>query len=280
VASAAQLSVTSADGVRLACEQSGAGAPVVLLHGLTATHRYVTMGSTGLQRSGFRVVAYDARGHGRSDPAPNPGAYTYEHLASDLRAVLDAFAIPRAVIAGVSMGAHTAIRMALGDPGRVAALGLITPAYDPQTPVRRVTAPSWKKLADGLREGGPEGFLGAYDLSAVPDVWRPTVERVIRQRLAEHSHPGAVADALEVVPRSRPFGCSQELEGLGMPTLVIASRDEADPEHPLAIGERYADAIPRARLVVEDPPPPLRSPIAWQGGRVSHLLADLAEARD
>ena len=53
----------------------GDGTPVVLLHGLTATHRYVVMGSKALERSGHRVIAYDARGHGRSDPAPDSEAY-------------------------------------------------------------------------------------------------------------------------------------------------------------------------------------------------------------
>jgi pimeloyl-ACP methyl ester carboxylesterase len=53
-------------------EDTGEGAPVVLLHGLTATHRYVVMGSRALERSGHRVVAYDARGHGASAPAPGP----------------------------------------------------------------------------------------------------------------------------------------------------------------------------------------------------------------
>ena len=59
---------------------------MVLLHGLTATRRYVVMGSSALQRAGHRVVAYDARGHGESDPAPTPDAYAYEDLASDLLA--------------------------------------------------------------------------------------------------------------------------------------------------------------------------------------------------
>ena len=55
----------------------------------------------------------------------------------------------------------------------------------------------------------------------------------------------------------------------------MASRDEADPGHPLAVGERYAETIPGARLVVEEPGP-ARSPLAWQGGRLSKALLGLA----
>ena len=248
------LSVRGEGGVALAGEQSGEGSAVVLLHGLTATRRYVVMGSRALERSGHTVLSYDARGHGRSGAALGR-AYGYEHLAADLLAVLDAAGFEHAVLAGASMGAHTAIRFALEHPERVAALAIITPAYDP----RAVSAPEqlarWDALARGLREGGMEGFIRAYPLSALPERWRETVETVLRQRLSAHEHPEAVADALEVVPRSRPFESLAGLAAINAPTVVVASRDEADPEHPLALGERYARAIPGAELVVEEAGP-------------------------
>ncbi len=49
---------------------AGEGTPIVLCHGLTASRRYVVQGSRALERAGHRVVLYDARGHGESDPAP------------------------------------------------------------------------------------------------------------------------------------------------------------------------------------------------------------------
>ena len=264
------------DGVTLSGEQAGEGVPVVLMHGLTATRRYVVMGSRTLERSGHRVIAYDARGHGRSAPAARPQAYTYGELCGDLEAVLDAVGVERAVLAGASMGAHTAVRFALRRPERVAALALITPAFDPSAPAGPGELARWDALATGLREDGVEGFVRAYDLDAVPERWRETVGRVLRQRLALHEHPGAVADALEAVPRSHPFEAIEELSAIAAPTLVVASRDEADPGHPLAVGELYARTIPGARVVVEDEGPPPRSPIAWQGGALSKLLAELA----
>ncbi len=57
---------------------------------------------------------------------------------------------------------------------------------------------------------------------------------------------------------------------------MVASRDEADPGHPLAVGERYARTIPHAKLMVEDAGPPAQSPIAWQGGQLSKVLSELA----
>jgi pimeloyl-ACP methyl ester carboxylesterase len=252
-------------------ERSGEGAPVVLLHGLTATHRYVVMGSKSLQRAGHDVVAYDARGHGASDPAPTSEAYTYADLAGDLLQVMDEAGFERAVLAGASMGAHTAVRVALEHPERVAGLVIVTPAYDPEDWPGNLER--WDALSEGLRRGGVDGFVEAYGDEG-PEKWKDTLRTVLRQRLGAHEHPEAVADALRAVPRSRPFAAREELTRIAAPTVVVADRDEPDPGHPLAVGELYASLIPGARLVVEDEG---SSPIAWQGGQLSKVIASVVE---
>jgi pimeloyl-ACP methyl ester carboxylesterase len=259
--------------MHLHVEEAGEGIPVVLLHGLTATHRYVVMGSKALERSGHRVIAYDARGHGSSAPAPAPDAYRYEDLVTDLERIMDERGIERAVLAGASMGAHTLLRFALEYPERAAALVVVTPAYDPVDNDDPERLARWDALAEGLRTGGVEGFVEAYGDPDVPEAWRETVVKVLHQRLSAHEHPEAVADALSAVPRSRPFGTLHDLEAIEAPTVIVADRDEADPGHPLSVGEDYARVIPGARLVVEEPG---RSPIAWQGGQLSKVIAQAA----
>jgi len=261
-------------GVTLAASDDGDGIPVVLLHGLTASRRYVVMGSSSLQRSGHRVISYDARGHGSSAPAPAPGDYGYELLSADLLAVLDELELERAVLAGASMGAHTILRLALDVPERVAGLVVITPAYDPVAgagAVQRLRR--YDRLAEGLREGGIDGYVAAYDVDRLPAQWRNSVTTFLRQSLARHEHPDAVAAALRAVPRSRPFADLHALEQIECPAVVVASRDEADPGHPLALGKDYAELLPAGRLVVEDEG---GSPLAWQGGRLSKVIAQLA----
>jgi 3-oxoadipate enol-lactonase len=253
----------------LAGEEAGEGTPIVLLHGLTATRRYVVMGSKNLERGGHRVVMYDARGHGRSDPGD---AYGYEELANDLLGVLVDRGIDRAVLAGASMGAHTIVRFALEHPERAAALVLITPAFDPDEGERGLAR--WDALSRGLREGGVEGFLEAYGVPRVPESFRETVETVLRQRLSAHEHPEAVADALREVPRSRPFASWDDLARLDLPVTVVASRDETDPGHSYATGQRFAEAIAGAELLSEEPG---KSPLAWQGGQLSRVIAETAE---
>ncbi|MGO9819153.1 MAG: alpha/beta hydrolase, partial [Solirubrobacteraceae bacterium] len=72
------------------------------------------------------------------------------------------------------------------------------------------------------------------------------------------------------VPRSRPFDSVAELGAIAVPTVVVASNDEADPEHPRAVGEAYAEAIGGARLIADEPG---RSPLAWQGSQLSQVIA-------
>ena len=261
--------------VTLAGEAGGEGPPIVLLHGLTATRRYVVMGSRLLERSGYRLISYDARGHGASAPASASSAYEYADMRADLEAVLDAHAIDRAVLAGSSMGAATALSFALEHPERVAALVQSTPAYAGDARVDAASLATWDALADGLERDGVDGFLAAYH-PTVEGRWRDALLRLTRQRLERHSNPGALADALRVVPRSVPFEGLERLAGLEVPTLIVASRDDADPEHPLAVAETYAERVPNAELVVEEPG---KSPLAWRGAQVSRAIADFLARR-
>lgn len=258
-------------------EVAGDGPPVVLLHGLTASHRYVVMGSRHLERAGHRVLTYDARGHGASDPAEDAGSYRYEDLADDLVAVMAAHDMPRAVLVGASMGAHTALRVALRRPELVSGLVVVTPAFEPGHELDDDNLAGWDRLADGLAAGGPDGFVDAYDFSRVPEAWQETVRKVMHQRLSVHEHPEAVVDAVRGVPRSAPFGSLDELSAIAVPTIVVGDRDEADPGHPLALAQRYAEAIPEATLVVEDEG---KSPIAWQGGQLSRVIEGLVARTD
>jgi pimeloyl-ACP methyl ester carboxylesterase len=262
-------------GVTIAGETLGEGPDVVLTHGLTATRRYTVMGSKALPRAGFRLTTFDARGHGESSPAPERSAYEYRDLVEDMRAVLDHLGVEKAAIGGASMGAHTAMAFALAWPERVSALVQITPAYDGDPREDEGDLADWDRLADGLERGGVDGFLDAYD-PKTDERYRDTVLKVVRQRLERHRHLDAVADALRVVPRSLAFEGLEELEHVEIPTLIVASRDEADPGHPYAVGKAYAERLPDAKLVTEDEG---KSPLAWQGARLSKEIAAFLDDR-
>jgi pimeloyl-ACP methyl ester carboxylesterase len=265
------LEIRRADGRSLAGEEVGpaTGPVIVMLHGLTATRRYVVHGSRTLPREGMRMLSYDARGHGESDPAAPEAGYGYDELIRDLGEVLSGVVEEgRAVVAGHSMGAHTIAGLALRNLDRLAALVLIGPTLTGVPPSDEVLV-YWDRLAAGMESDGVEGFVRAYDRDLDPQ-WRETLLRITRDRLSAHRHPEAVAQALREVPRSLPLHDLGELEGLDVPALVVASHDEADPGHPFATAQEWAERLPNARLVSEDQG---QSPLAWQGGRLSREIA-------
>jgi len=263
-------SASSAGSVRLSTTISeGEGRAIVLLHGLTATRRYVVMGSNFLQRKGFKVISYDARGHGLSDAAPSADLYGYTDLAMDLKEVLDSYGLREVTLAGSSMGAHTAIRFALSYPEKVKALVLVTPAFDPDISPNDKLFGRWDQRAEALRTSGIEGFMDSYDGYPENSAAKKIVQKVIEQRLARHKNLKAVADALQVVPRSKPFESWGDLGRLKVPVSIVGSRDEFDPEHPLEVARKYHQALPASRYVVEDSG---MSPIAWQGAQLSRVI--------
>jgi pimeloyl-ACP methyl ester carboxylesterase len=95
------------------------------------------------------------------------------------------------------------------------------------------------------------------------------IRTVMRQRLARHEHPGAVAACLRHTPAGAAFDGEDALRAIACPTLVVGSRDRLDPEHPMRIAERWAELIPGAEFVVEDPD---QSPLAWRGGSLSRVI--------
>lgn len=256
-------------------ETAGEGVPIVLLHGVTATRRSVVHGSRRLERGGFKVVAYDARGHGESDPAPVTPGYGYPQLVDDLEAVIAAeIGEERLFLAGHSMGAHTAVAYALRHPERVAGLVVIGPAYDGS--IGEDSLGYWDGLAGALEREGIDGFVAYIDrVQGIDPAWRDSVLRFTRERMERHHHLSAIVSALREVPRSRPFDGLADLERIEAPVLVVASHDAADPGHPYAVAAAYAEHLPNAHLVSEAEG---QSPLAWQGGRLSREIAEFAAA--
>ncbi|HEV7562866.1 MAG TPA: alpha/beta fold hydrolase [Solirubrobacterales bacterium] len=256
-------------------ETAGEGPAIVLCHGITATRRYVVHGSRALERAGHRLVAYDARGHGESDPAPAGEGYGYPWLVADLERVVAAeLGEDRFVLAGHSMGAHTAVSYALRHRERLAGLVVIGPVFTGE--ITDSSLEYWDGLAAALADSGADGFVEYIGRrQGIDPAWRDSVLRFTRERILLHRHPEALVQALREVPRSRPFESLSELEGLDLPALVVASHDAADPGHPHAAAVAYAEALPRAELISEAEG---ESPLAWQGGRLSRAIGAFVEA--
>jgi 3-oxoadipate enol-lactonase len=110
-----------AGGSVWADDTGGPGAPVVLLHPGIGDSRVWDLIVPRLAAR-YRVIRYDARGHGMSPPATAP--YT---LLDDLITVLDHLEVARATLVGCSQGGATSIDLILAQPERVSALVLVSP---------------------------------------------------------------------------------------------------------------------------------------------------------
>ncbi len=252
----------------LSGEQSGEGPPVVLVHGLSATRRNVVQGSRALIKRGYRLIAYDARGHGASSPGSR---YEYEDLVGDLVAVLDHLQLERTALVGSSMGAATAMAFTLEHPERVPALVQVTPAYTGYARTGDVDGDTWERMALELERGGVDAFVEAAQPEGLPEKWRAIAREATRQRMERHADPTAVAQALRELPSSIAWKGLEPLSRLEVPVLIVGSRDEVDQLHPLGVATEYAGQLPHAELVVEEKG---ESPLAWQGARLSGVIAD------
>jgi len=113
------------DGVKIAYVDEGEGDPILLIHGFASNVATNWRDSHWLQTltaASRRAVAYDNRGHGRSEKLYDPSRYGAPMMAEDGRRLLDHLAIGRADVMGYSMGARIAVFLALTHPERVRSL--------------------------------------------------------------------------------------------------------------------------------------------------------------
>jgi pimeloyl-ACP methyl ester carboxylesterase len=119
------LAYFSHNGKQIAFIDEGDGEPIVLVHGFASNFVTNWIGPgwvKTLTEAGYRVLALDNRGHGRSFKSHDPEDYYPAKMASDVTALLDHLGIRRAHVKGYSMGARISAFAALAQPGRVSSL--------------------------------------------------------------------------------------------------------------------------------------------------------------
>ena len=158
----------------------------------------------------------------------------------------------RFLLAGHSMGAHTAVAYALRHPERLAGLVVIGPVYTGEIVARRrwPTGTAWRRR--WRRAGWTASSTTSTATRSIDPAWRDSVLRFTRDRMLLHRHPEALVEALREVPRSRPF---ESMDGAGGGSRSrrwsSPATTTADPGHPYAAAAAYAERLPRARLISE-----------------------------
>ncbi|WP_029557981.1 alpha/beta hydrolase [Xanthobacter sp. 91] len=150
----------SSDGVDIAYLDQGAGEPVLLIHGFASTKEINWVGPSWtktLTEAGYRVIAFDHRGHGESEKLYDPALYDTRLMAEDAHNLLRHLGLERADVIGYSMGARVAAQMALHFPHAVRSaifgglgIHLVEGAGLPQTVADALEAPSLDDVADPM----------------------------------------------------------------------------------------------------------------------------------
>jgi len=119
------------EGYRIAYTEHGTGAKaVVLVHGLLFSQNLMTPLAQHLAQRGYRAITIDLLGHGRSDRPERMQEYSMTGFGSQIIALLDHLEIDAAVVHGLSLGANSALEVAVGAPDRVKGLIIEMPVLD------------------------------------------------------------------------------------------------------------------------------------------------------
>ena len=231
---------TEAAARELHWESHGTGPAVLLAHGFAGSARNFRPQVRAL-RDHWRVLLYDARGHARSPAAEAASAYRLEALARDLGCVLDAAAVERACVGGLSLGAAVALAFARAHPARVRALVLASlPAGAGRGAVRGPRAFAEAIEREGLAAAG-ERFVWGPESGL-----DPAAARLVRQGFLEHA-PRALAHTLRETLAELPAP-AELARGLdGIPLLLLAGAEDVAA---LEASRAVAEVVAGARLAV------------------------------
>src|SRR5438874_4065906 len=242
--------LTIDDGISLYYEETGSGTPIVLVHEFADDYR----GYEGQMRyfgRRYRCIAYNARGYPPSDVPDDPDRYSQERARDDIRAVLDALAINKAHIVGISMGGFATLHFGLAYPERALSLVVAGCGYGAEPGKRQQFHDETAKTAELIESAGMKVASEAYAIGPSRVQFQnkdPRGWAEFAARLAEHSTLGS-ANTMRGVQARRPslWDLTDRMRNLNVPTLIMTG-DEDEPC--LEPGLLMKRTIPTAALLV------------------------------
>jgi non-heme chloroperoxidase len=254
VSAAAAMSgfVHTADGTSLFYRDWGTGKPIVFVASWVMPSESWSYQMAALSEQGFRCVAYDRRGHGRSS---DPGrGYDFDTLADDLAAVLEALDLHDVTLVGFSMGGAEIIRYVTrhgtARVGRLVSIAPTTPLM-----MRRPDNPQGfdEAVLEDLHRAFEQDFPQWVEENARPFVLPETSQATIEwvKSMALKTSLKAVIDCHRMLVRE---DFRAELKAIDLPVLVI--QGDADISSPIDLtGRPTAELIPGARLEIYEGAP-------------------------
>lgn len=251
---------------QIAYTDEGEGPVVINAHGLAQSRNSAqTFGMIqpgGLVDAGYRVISYDARGHGDSTGTAEPHTYQWNELAKDLLAIADRFSPDAPVRAmGISMGTGTILSAAMLAPDRFAAIVLGAPPTAWET--RADQGALYERLAQMVEQMTRDEFLALLAKSPIPPIFAETA-----------NYPGRPTPSLSLLPSVfRGAGRSDlparaELLRLAVPALILAWTTDAG--HPISTAQSLRDVLSNSSLHTSD----TTSDVETWGSRAGAFFSD------
>jgi len=230
---------TASEPIELQVLDEGRGPAILLLHGAGLSRSVWNDVVAGLA-PGFRVLAVDLRGHGRSSNPPS-STFSFLELEGDLLRLLDAKQLDRAYVVGHSGGALLALRFTLDHPERVSGLVMISGAAYTDSHTRSIT----QRWTDTYQHEGPD----AFGLRLLKDLYYPDW---IEAHLDFADRVRAAVQRQDLAPATRwsdamaKFDEKARVPSIRVPTLIVQAMDDqvVDASH----GRILRQSIPGAQI--------------------------------
>jgi len=236
--------VTTAGGVRISYQIDGAeGAPWIVLSNSLATDRRVWDPQMEALTKSRRVLRYDARGHGQSDPGAPP--YNLGLLADDVVALMDHLGIETAEFMGISLGGMTGLALAIAHPKRVSKLICCDARADSPDAYKAIWDGNIARLHENgisvLCEPTMERWFTAGFLADTANSETLTTVRAMINTTAAAGYEGAARalQNLDLLPNLPKISCA-----------VLYATGEFDMAAPVPVMQAMCDATPQAEFVV------------------------------
>src|SRR6266851_6930440 len=217
------------DGVRLFCEETGSGSPVLFIHEFAGDHRSWEPQVRALARR-YRCITYNARGYPPSDVPDQPARYSQERAVADALAVLDQLGIQRAHVVGLSMGGFCTLHLGLSHPERALSVTVAGCGYGAQPELRERWQAETEASARAFETEGAAATAERYMVGPArvqfqakdPRGWDES-----RRWLAEHSAVGS-ALTLRGVQMRRPslYDLTEQLRRVEVPVLLVTGDED------------------------------------------------------
>lgn len=243
------------NGYPLRYNLEGEGPLAIFGHGLMGSIEQVTPAGRQLDAllKRVRLLTYDARGHGQSGGPEDAAEYGWENMGRDMSALIDFAGEQRAIFGGASMGAATALWVALEQPEKVKALVILMPPPLGHEPMREPAEKQEIAVLDLISAAVQNfGIEKTVEIARnFPGFASSPEEADERARWLLSQNPLTLLYAIRGLVAS-PFHDPEEYRRISVPTIVIAH--EGDGLHPSRAARLLAEMVPGATLKIAPEP--------------------------